>query len=274
MKKSLLLFLTLALSIFLANTNAYAVQSYDFKGTIGKKIPVEMWFEVNKTINKDNTVRDENITIRGEITYLNTSDKKPIILLGDSFYEYDDYTSVTLYEMLPNGDISGCIYEAEIKDNQLIGEWSSPRTPDKKLPIKLTKSDKKHTPYNWKKLPANLVGEYKREWKDNFLDSLTVSKHKDNTVSFIIDNYNINPNNGMPSMADLCIRDDNGNSLPIDGILNGQKILVSASDDPDRICRAEITFYEDFAVSTPFDEGCVGLWGMRGTIKGMFLKIK
>lgn len=252
LKKFLCMLIIGIVSLVIFNYKAFAVQSYDFKGTINNKIPVEVWLEINNEI------------ISGEIVYLNTTAKTPIRLLGN----FSDHTA-RIFEMLPDGKLSGVI-EAEISHDQLKGTWFNPLDWEKKYSITLSKSEKKHIPFNWKKLPDNILGEYQYYWGgESSIGVINITNQDKNVISFTLNNCSGAPNFELVGISGY--NEQNGEEVPAKAVINGQTLIYEV----DKTCAVELTFYDDFVVSSyvPGKE-CLEYTGLRGSYEGIYLKTK
>ena len=182
-----------------ATAPAAQVSFYEGQGVINNKIPVALWFDSREGI------------VSGEIVYTATKARKPIRILGRE--EADG--AFRLYEMLPNGDISGTI-TGTLTDGVLSGTWTGrPRMIEKsegkysfksgkQFPIKISAVKRTHAPYDWIFDAANASGTYAYSVGD---------KCDDGTVNLRINNdgtvrYRIIGLTGAPFYRTACFPED------------------------------------------------------------------
>lgn len=243
-----------------ATAPAAQVSFYEGQGVINNKIPVALWFDSREGI------------VSGEIVYTATKARKPIRILGRE--EADG--AFRLYEMLPNGDISGTI-TGTLTDGVLSGTWTGrPRMIEKsegkysfksgkQFPIKISAVKRTHAPYDWIFDAANASGTYAYSVGD---------KCDDGTVNLRINNdgtvrYRIIGLTGAPFYRTACFPEDALSGETGVARLHGNRILI----EEDANCAIEIALYSDFLVSSYVDgKVCRHRVGDGATAEGLFLK--
>lgn len=236
------------------------VQYYEGKGVINDKIPVAVWFD-----SKDGLVS-------GEVVYTKTKTQTPIRLLGRK--EKDG--SYRLYEVLPNGDISGTI-TGFLVHGVLSGTWvGRPRMIEqsegryefkegKEFPIRVNAVDRTHAPYKWTFDAKNASGTYAYSTGDNCDDgTVALQIQEDGSVR-----YRIIGLTGAPSYRTACFPEDALSGETAAATLHGNRILI----EEDENCAIELSLYSDFLVSR-YLEGryCQHLVGNGATAEGLFIK--
>lgn len=239
---------------------AEKVQYYEGKGVINNRIPVAVWFD-----SKDGLVS-------GEVVYTKTKTQTPIRLLGRK--EKDG--SYRLYEVLPNGDISGTITGFLIH-GVLSGTWvGRPRMIEqsegryefkegKEFPIRVNAVDRTHAPYKWTFDAKNASGTYAYSTGDNCDDgTVALQIQEDGSVR-----YRIIGLTGAPSYRTACFPEDALSGETAAATLHGNRILI----EEDENCAIELSLYSDFLVSR-YLEGryCQHLVGNGATAEGLFIK--
>jgi hypothetical protein len=115
---------------------------YKFTGKLNDKIPIFLWFVVKDSV------------LKGEVTYLKTAKKLPIIILG-TITKKD---GITIYEFIKNGYISG-IYRGNFAVKALTGSWYAPGS-EKELKFNLMPADSSLTHIDTTLKPISIDGEY------------------------------------------------------------------------------------------------------------------
>ena len=210
--------------------------------------------------------------VSGEIVYTATKARKPIRILGRE--EADG--AFRLYEMLPNGDISGTI-TGTLTDGVLSGTWTGrPRMIEKsegkysfksgkQFPIKISAVKRTHAPYDWIFDAANASGTYAYSVGDKCDDStVNLRINNDGTVR-----YRIIGLTGAPFYRTACFPEDALSGETGVARLHGNRILI----EEDANCAIEIALYSDFLVSSYVDgKVCRHRVGDGATAEGLFLK--
>lgn len=243
-----------------ATAPAAQVSFYEGQGLINNKIPVALWFDSREGI------------VSGEIVYTATKARKPIRILGRE--EADG--AFRLYEMLPNGDISGTI-TGTLTGGVLSGTWTGrPRMIEKsegnyevqrgkQFPITISAVKRTHAPYDWTFDAANASGTYAYSVGD---------KCDDGTVNLRINNdgtvrYRIIGLTGAPFYRTACFPEDALSDETAVAPLQGNRIFI----EEDAQCAIELRLYSDFLVSRYVDgRDCRDRVGNGATAEGLFLK--
>lgn len=239
---------------------AAKVWYYEGKGVINNKIPVALWFDSREGI------------VSGEIVYTATKARKPIRILGRE--EADG--AFRLYEMLPNGDISGTISDT-LTDGVLSGTWTGrPRKIEKsegnyeaqrgrQFPITISAVKRTHPPYDWTFDAANASGTYAYSLGDNCDDGTVVLQvGTDGTVR-----YRIIGLTGAPFYRTASFPEDALSDETAVAHVHGNRILI----EEDANCAIELVLYNDFLVSSYVDgKNCRYRVGDGATAEGLFLK--
>ena len=243
-----------------ATAPAAKVWYYEGKGVINNKIPVALWFDSREGI------------VSGEIVYTATKARKPIRILGRE--EADG--AFRLYEMLPNGDISGTI-SGTLTDGVLSGTWTGrPRKIEKsegnyeaqrgrQFPITISAVKRTHPPYDWTFDAANASGTYAYSLGDNCDDGTVVLQvGTDGTVR-----YRIIGLTGAPFYRTASFPEDALSDETAVAHVHGNRILI----EEDANCAIELVLYNDFLVSSYVDgKNCRYRVGDGATAEGLFLK--
>ena len=250
-------------------------QRYGWKGTIGDKIPVSIWIEV------------QNDLVVGEIIYTAMKAQTPIRLLG-TVSEHNLYIS----EMAPDGEITGTIW-ACIHNDILQGEWISPIkirekgsrfdfSESKRLPLRLAKAPTPLMPYTWDVAPTAIEGEYAYSYGNNAASGgLNIGKTKDGSYT-----ASIASTIGAPSfhMAMFPLTESDEQNWLTGGqdaqkkreelaqeLLHNNRLVMEEDD----ACAIEIFLFSDFAfVQYLENKTCPHYFGRGASIEGIFLKIK
>lgn len=139
-----------------------------WSGSINKNIPVFIHYQI------------ENEIVVGEITYLNTSEKKPIKLIGT--FQDEDYR---LLEFDKSGNITGII-TGKTDQNNFNGEWFSPKNRNS-FNLELTKKDTIIASINIQPNLKEIYGTYSYGYsKEGAQGDFTVNKINDNQIAFEI----------------------------------------------------------------------------------------
>ena len=219
-----------------ATAAAAKIWYYEGKGVINNKIPVALWF-----------------------------DSRESIVSGDR-----------LYEMLPNGDISGTI-TGTLTDGVLSGTWTGrPRIIEKsegkysfksgkQFPIKISAVKRTHAPYDWSFDAARASGIYAYSVGDKCDDgTVNLRINNDGTVT-----YRIIGLTGAPFYRTACFPEDALSDETAVAPLQGNRILI----EEDAQCAIELRLYSDFLVSRYVDgRDCRDRVGNGATAEGLFLK--
>ena len=211
-------------------------------GTINNKIPVSLVY----------TLKDSLIT--GSITYLNTTKKEPIKIIGT--LEEGDYR---LLEFEKSGNITGILSGTPTSDS-FVGTWFSPKSR-KDLPFSLKLSESAKTHIKDSSIGNTVFGKYTYQYgEDGPTGSLTITDLGDNKAAF-----SINSVTGEPAynLADL----------PTDTIEFHGNTFTYPLPDSDN-CEIKVSFYPGFAFVKYTKGPCEGYFGHNATVEGVFLKVK
>ena len=239
---------------------AAQVWYYEGKGVINNKIPVAIWFDSREGI------------VSGEIVYTATKARKPIRILGRK----EANGAFRLYEMLPNGDISGTI-TGTLTDGVLSGTWTGrPRIIEKsegkysfksgkQFPIKISAVKRTHAPYDWSFDAARASGIYAYSVGDKCDDgTVNLRINNDGTVT-----YRIIGLTDAPFYRTACFPEDALSDETAEAPLQGNRILI----EEDVQCAIELRLFSDFLISRYVDgRDCRDRVGNGATAEGLFLK--
>lgn len=243
-----------------ATAAAAKIWYYEGKGVINNKIPVALWFDSREGI------------VSGEIVYTATKARKPIRILGRE----EANGAFRLYEMLPNGDISGTI-TGTLTDGVLSGTWTGrPRIIEKsegkysfksgkQFPIKISAVKRTQAPYDWSFDAARASGIYAYSVGDKCDDgTVNLRINDDGTVT-----YRIIGLTGAPFYRTACFPEDALSDETAVAPLQGNRILI----EEDAQCAIELRLHSDFLVSRYVDgRDCRDRVGNGATAEGLFLK--
>jgi hypothetical protein len=210
-------------------------------GTVNGKTPVFLHYKL-----------DSNLII-GEITYLNTTDKLPIRLLGT----IEDDKSYRLLEFEKSGNITG-IMTGIPTGNIFNGSWFSPKTR-KELVLNLVKKD---TTINLRPTDTelqNIFGHYHYQYSEaGYQGDLEITQLPNSKATFGITSVT-----GEPARNVAQINEDTIS-------LTSTHFTYKLPDTEN--CEFEVKFYRGF-VFIKYTKGfCDGQFGMNATIDGIFLK--
>jgi hypothetical protein len=209
---------------------------------------------INKTISVFIHYQIENEIVVGEITYLNTSEKKPIRLIGT--LQDENYR---LLEFDKSGNITGIITGKTDQDN-FNGEWFSPKNRNS-FNLQLTKKDTTITTITIQPNLKEIYGTYSYEYgKEGSQGDFTINKINDNQIAFEIFSVTSNPARNMAIV----------DKDTIELISNSFVYTIPESED----CEFKVRFYKDFVFINYTKEYCMGQFGHNATIEGIFLKVK
>lgn len=222
------------------NKETITQKEISWQGMINNKIPVWIHYQIKDSL------------VIGEITYLNTKNKKPITLLGN----LNTDNSCRLLEFDTTGTITGII-EANITSNSCKGSWFSP-IDKKELNISLTPKDtlvaSKVTDCK------NISGNYHYQYGENgYNGDLNIELLPNSKAAFEI--ISLTEGNS-PNIAEV----------EKDTItLKNNKFIYHL---PDSDCAFEVIFYNNFAYIHYINNACTNQFGMGATVEGIFLKTK
>jgi hypothetical protein len=235
--------LTSATPKTLTDTKSSSNNEVYWAGNLSGKVPVFLHYK-----------QDSNLLI-GEITYLNTKDKRPIRLLGT----IEDDKSYRLLEFEKSGNITGIITGLP-SDDTFNGSWFSPKTR-KELTLNLTKKDTviKSQPSDTKL--QDIFGHYHYQYSEaGYQGDLEITKLPDNQAIFGITSVTGEPARNVAQIDDDTIK------------LNTTRFIYKMPDTDS--CEFEVKFYKEFAYIRYTNGFCDGQFGMNATIDGIFIKIE
>jgi len=212
-------------------------------GTLNSKIPIFLHYQII-----------DNFII-GEITYLNTEERKPITVAGKFENE-----SLRIMEFKKNGNITGIISGISTNNENFKGSWFSPKTK-KELSLELTKSDSIIYSKNVNTEIDNIYGEYHYQYSESgYQGDVTLTKIDNQKASF-----NIFSVTGAPSRNIAEIETD---TIKLDTT----KFIYNLPESDD--CEIKVQFYKDFLYINYTKGYCEGQFGHNATIEGIFIKTK
>ena len=227
--------------------------TFVWQGEINGKIPISLWLEA------------KNDLIAGEIIYTKTGSNKPIRLLGTM----EEDNTLLLYEMLPDGTISGRI-QGRVEGNAFTGKWSAPdKVTEKKngsyatkegktYSISLSEASTKPGSYLWEMKQQNGIGTYRYSC-GNYQGSGEAIIYSFGGGKAEI---GINTTIGAPSfnMADM-------DKTQV--TVQGNTITHELADD----CAFTAQIYNDFLmIKHDREKSCQGYFGRNADLAGIYLK--
>lgn len=211
-------------------------------GTIDSNIPVFLHYQI------------ENNLIIGEITYLNTKDKKPIKIIGTNDNGYHN-----AIEFEKNGNITGTIIGKPTNDT-FKGFWTSPNT-GKSFQLELTKSDSIIHSKPIKPQLDDIYGEYKYQYgPSGYQGDFVLTKIDEQKASFNVFSVTRAPARNIADVGPDTIE------------LNTTKFIYNIPETND--CEFEVQFYKDFLYINYTKGYCEAEFGLNATIDGIFIKTK
>jgi len=211
-------------------------------GTIDSNIPVFLHYQITDDL------------IIGEITYLNTKEKKPIKIIGTN--EDGHYNAI---EFEKDGNITGTIL-GEPTNDTFKGFWTSPKT-GKSLRLELTKSDSIIHSKQIQPQLDDIYGEYHYQYGESgYQGNFTLTKVDEQNASFNVFSVTRAPARNIANVGPDTIQ------------LNTTNFIYDLPETSD--CGFKIRFYKDFLYVNYTKEYCAGEFGHNATIEGIFIKIK
>jgi hypothetical protein len=213
-------------------------------GTLNGKTPIFIHYKL-----------DSNVII-GEITYLNTRDKRPIKLLGT----VEDDKSYRLLEFDKTGNITGVI-EGKPAEKSFNGLWVSPKTK-KELSMSLSITDTSVSTADIKPDENQIFGSYHYQYGENgYNGDFDINNIGSNKIDFHILSLT-NVERG-PNIAEV-----EKDTLTMTG--NSFIYKIPDSDS----CEFKVTFYKGFVYINYTKGYCASQFGLNATIDGIYLKTK
>lgn len=222
-------------------TNIQDTKEACWTGTLNGKTPVFIHYKL-----------DSNLII-GEIIYLNTKNKQPIILLGT----IEDDKSYRLLEFEKSGNITGVIIGSPT-DNTFKGSWFSPKT-GKELIVNLTKMDTVIKAVVTETNLQDVFGHYHYQYSEaGYQGDFEITKLTNSKAIFGLTSVTREPARNLAHVDDDTID------------LNTTRFTYKIPDTDS--CEFEVKFYKQFAYIKYTKGFCDGQFGMNATIDGIFLK--
>jgi hypothetical protein len=210
-------------------------------GTIHTNIPVYIQYVI------------EDSVVIGEITYLNTSTKTPIKLLG-TVQANNEYR---LLEFDSSGNITGIIVGLPT-NNHFNGSWFSPKT-HKELSLTLTKKDTTQTLQNVHANAADVFGSYHYQYgTEGYQGDLQIKELPDEHAAFNIFSVTNAPARNIADVPEDTIE------------LNSTAFIYKMEETDD--CEFKINFFKDFVYIKYTSGFCISQFGHNATVGGIYLK--
>jgi hypothetical protein len=191
----------------------------------------------------------------GQITYLKTKSKSPIMLLGSK----EENGDVRLLEFDSAGNITGIITGAPGED-VFEGSWFSPKTR-KELSLHATNKDTVIFLKNRETELSDVFGNYHYQYgAEGSQGDLSIKKIEEHEASFSIVSVTSAP---ARNIADV----------PEDTIQLEQTTFTYTIPESDH-CGFKVKFYKEFAYVTYTNGYCAGQFGNNATVDGIYLKVK
>jgi hypothetical protein len=192
--------------------------------------------------------------IFGEISYLDTKEKKPIRIIGT----IEEDSSIRLLEFNNKGNITGIITGLP-KDEELTGNWFSPKT-NKESSLNLNRIDTILENENIETNLENVIGDYHYQYSEaGYQGDLTIRKVNADEISFSI----------------LSVTGEPGRNMAIietDTIEASTDFIYKLPNTEN--CEFKIRIFKDFAFIKYTEGFCEGIFGHNATIEGIFYKQK
>lgn len=215
----------------------------NWEGTIDGKIPVFLHYKI-----------DSNLVI-GEITYLNTTERQAIPLLGT----IAEGKNFRLLEFEKSGNITGIITGLP-SGSTFNGIWFSPKTR-KELTFSVARKDTIISPVNTDVVLKDVFGHYHYQYTNaGYQGDLEISKHPNGMAVFGISSVTSEPARNIAQVDD-------------DTIALSSSCFVYKIPNTDS-CEFEVKFYKGFAYVRYTKGYCNGQFGMNATIDGIFMKTR
>ncbi len=220
-------------------------------GTISGDIPVFVHFHITNV-----SYGSWGKLVVGSITYLNTSKKRPIPLLG-----YEDGTMVHLREYNPKGMITGILSLTPSIDG-LKGNWMKPgRTSGYK--IALQPSDSIIPSKSIQTTPKHIFGQYRYAYgKTGYRGDVEIKQINDNQA--VLSMFSVTSAPGR-NMAD----GGNNDTIPLP-----TKTTFVHHIKQTKKCSVELHFFKNFVmVNYPKGADCSNAFGHNATLEGVYYKV-
>ncbi len=211
-------------------------------GTINNKIPIFLHYSILDKV------------IIGEITYLNTKDKKPIRLLGT----IEDDKSYRLLEFENDGNISGII-TGNPEGQVFNGLWFSPKTRQE-FQLRLSTKDTSIVTTNYQTEIKDIYGAYRYQYsEEGYQGDFEINKLTDNKVAFSIFSVTGAPGRNIAQVSTDTVQ------------MRGNNFTYKIADTDS--CEFQVRFFEGFLIVNYTKGYCSGQFGLNASIDGIFLKV-
>ncbi|MGN7866307.1 hypothetical protein [Chryseobacterium sp. 22458] len=230
-------------TVALASVKSQGTKEISWKGFLNGKTPVFIHYQL-----------DGNLIV-GEITYLNTKNKLPIMLLGT----IEEDHSYRILEFEKSGNITGVII-GKPTDSAFKGSWFSPKTK-KELALNLVKKDTALASRQTEAKLDDVFGKYHYQYGDaGYQGDMEIKKLPDSKAVFGITSVTSEPARNLAQIDDDTIS------------LKTTSFTYKLSDTED--CEFRVKFYKGFAVVQYTKGVCSGQFGMNATVEGIYIKTK
>lgn len=236
------LFYLITLINFICFGQAKVKNDICWDGFIDNKIPIFIHYSI------------EDEVIIGEITYLNTKEKKPIKLIGT----YNNKNSYRLLEFDKKGNITGVIMVIP-NSSELKGTWVSTKT-HKEMPLLAKKSKKVIISTDNNPNLNKIFGDYHYSY-GNLLWNGDLSIEKDSAKNIFFELISLGKGEA-PSIAQV-----KRSRIK----LNRNSFIYKMPDSQN--CRLKIIFFKDFVFVKNLGGDCSSEFGMGAYPEGIYLKI-
>ncbi|MEO1513423.1 MAG: hypothetical protein AAFV95_00370 [Bacteroidota bacterium] len=213
-----------------------------WEGTIAGEIPVFLHYQ-----------QEEGIVL-GAITYLNTKARTPIRLLGT----YDENGGLLMREYSEDGNVTGLIVGDPASDS-FSGTWYSPEG-EKEMTVLLSPKDSLIPSPSMEAEPEDIFGTYAYQYGEKgYLGDLDIRKDDNGRIQAQIVSLTKAP---ARNIADV----------EMENITLEDNSFVYSLPEADS-CAFQVRFFKDFAYVTYTQSDCMGQFGHRATVEGMFVKV-
>lgn len=223
-----------------AKAPAYLEGVYKWSGTIKQTIPVFMWF-----VAKDGV-------LKGELTYLNTKKRSPILILGTV-----STSEITIKEFKNNGDITG-LFEGRIDEKGFHGTWWGV-VSEQELVFDLKGKDTVLNAIDTSLVATNIPGIYTYDY------TLMGPKGGMNVdeISGDIFSFDMSCVGPYPGHHIAMVETDTV-------VISNNHFNYEVKDAPS--CEFKVRFFKDFAVVNYVNDKYDCAFGLNATVEGIFLK--
>jgi hypothetical protein len=223
-----------------AKAPAYLEGVYKWSGTIKQTIPVFMWF-----VSRDGV-------LKGELTYLKTKKRLPIMVLGTI-----SKAEITIKEFQKNGDITG-LFEGRISSDGFTGTWWGMDT-DEEFPFVLKAKDTLLNAIDTSFAATDIAGIYTYAYQHmGPSGGMSVDEVSGDIFSFDISCVGPYPGHNIAMVETDTL-----------AIINNA-FTYEVKDAPS--CEFRVRFFEGFAVVDYVNDRYDCAFGLNATVQGIFLK--